>query len=148
MSFIAVKQSSGCTSRKRRSPAASAVTWLIRSPSACAWAEMPPPSANGASNRSRSGIENTELPPTSARASASASPRPVPDRDVDRDALHVGELGEVRLDALEQPRLAKAAVDQDDRNPPTLGAVDAGYELCHAASLPTNGDRAVAIGQL
>ena len=66
-------------------------------------------------------------------------PWPVADRNVDRDALHVGERGEVRFHALEQSRLAKAAVDQDDCDPAALGAVDAGYELCHAASLPTNG---------
>ena len=75
-------------------------------------------------------------------------PRPVPDRHVDRDPLHVGQLGEVRFHTLDQARLAKAAVDQDDGNPPTLGAVDAGYELCHGPSLPTSDREAVAIGQL
>ena len=141
MSFIAVKQSSGCTSRKRRSPRRERGD--VADPVAERVGLRRDAAALGEGR-----VESLALGDREHRAAADelarervGLPRPVADRNVDRDALHVGERGEVRLDALEQSRLAKAAVDQDDRDPAALGAVDAGYELCHAASLPTNGRR-------
>ena len=64
--------------------------------------------------------------------------RAVADRDVDRDSLHVRELGERRGDAVDQPRLAKAAVDQHHGYPAALAPVDSRYEVCHGVSLPTD----------
>jgi hypothetical protein len=79
-SFIARNETSGCTSRMRRSDRASLVTCRIRGPRACACAETPSPGPNGIFRTSLDGVRNTVLaaPTMNFRAAVSASLGPKP----------------------------------------------------------------------